>query len=142
MRNLITLLTAATIIVACADDPNPTSPASRSNIRSSSGNVQAAADKAPDGQGKPIDPVPFTKVTKVFSSQVSVPAGGSAEVTATCPAGTTAVSGGHFIQVSGVASAWRFTSSLMYGNGWQIGILNNGVGAGGMFVTAIAYCAS
>lgn len=140
MRNLITLLAAATVLVACADDPHPTAPGSRS----ANGNVQSAADKTPVAQAKPADQVGFTKITKVYGNNVVVPAGGSGFSTAQCPAGTTLLGGGFVI---GSSSAYTGAPRLSWSadnqtNGWSVGFGNGVTGAGEFEFYAVAYCVS
>ena len=141
MRNLITLLAAATLVVACADDPHPTAP---SGSRSASGQIQPTADKVPVAQAKPADQVGFTKITRVFSSQHPVAAGVSGAATATCPAGTTVIGGGHFITGgTPFTGAPRLSYSVDdQGNGWTVGFANNVSGAGDFVFIAVAYCVS
>jgi len=143
MRNLITLAAAAIMIVACADDPHPTSPATSSGTRSANGNVQSA-DKAPVVQAKPVDQIGFTKITTVVSISAYVPPGQLVPFTATCPDGTTAISGGHFINgvAIGAPAAILQQSRLNDTNGWTVAFNNNVPGAGNMSFVVFVHCAS
>ena len=143
MRNFITLLAAATLIVACADDPHPTAPALRSSARSANGTVGPAAQSAPSGQAKPVDQVGFTKITTVSASSGWVPAGSSGDATANCPDGTTVISGG-FITSGGPISATppSLAISRIEGNGWHVKFVNGAPGSIALFFDVFAYCAS
>ena len=144
MRNFITLLTAATLIIACADEPRPTAPVSGTSTTSTSPNHQATADRAPVTDAKPADQVGFTKVIQVLSTAAVVPAGGFVGATATCPAGTTAISGGHqFVQWTGSAAAPQLVQNQRdWSNGWMVWFYNDAPGAVQFTFKAIAYCAS
>jgi hypothetical protein len=138
MRTFITLLTVATLVVACGDEPHPTGPESRS----ANGQPRATSDKAPTEQAKPVDQIGFTKITRVYGTQVAVPAGASGASTATCPAGTMLISGGHFILGAAAATgAPRLSQSIDNdANGWSVLFANNFTGAGSISFLAVAYC--
>jgi hypothetical protein len=68
------------------------------------------------------------------SNSTTIKGGGNASVTATCPAGTTVISGGSsagFYQV-------RVASSYRSGNGWHLDARSDA--AGDTTITAFAYC--
>jgi hypothetical protein len=68
------------------------------------------------------------------SNSTAIKGGGNASVTATCPAGTTVISGGSsagFYQV-------RVASSYRSGNGWHLDARSDAVGD--TTITAFAYC--
>jgi hypothetical protein len=68
------------------------------------------------------------------SNSTGIPAGANGGVTATCPAGTTVISGGAQPANFGV----EMTSSLRSGNGWLYQAKNNTANASTL--TAFAYC--
>jgi len=143
MRNIIMLLTAAAIVVACADETPPTGPASGSHGRSASPNAQATAEKAPVGDAKPVDQVGFTKVIQVMSAPVVVLVNNAGSATATCPVGTMAISGGHqFTQWTGSTPAQMTMNQRNWENGWVVTFYNQVPGATQFTFKAIAYCAS
>lgn len=68
------------------------------------------------------------------SNSTAIAANGNANVTATCPAGTTVISGGGTAGLYAV----HMTSTYRSGNGWHIDARNNS--ANGTTITAFAYC--
>lgn len=70
------------------------------------------------------------------SNSTAIGANGNANVTATCPAGTTVISGGG----RGGLYAIHLTSTYRSGNGWHIDARNNSANADN--ITAYAYCLS
>jgi hypothetical protein len=107
------------------------------------GDVQPTADKAPVGDAKPVDQVGFTKVIQVISTAVVVGVNNAGTATATCPAGTIAISGGHqFTQWSGSTPAQMVMNQRNWENGWVVSFYNQAVGAAQFTFKAIAYCAS
>jgi len=142
MRNFVLVISAATVLVACGEDPHPTSPAA--GARSASGQIQPTADKAPVVQAKPVDQVGFTKIVRIYSSQKNVAAGVSGAETATCPAGTTVISGSYFITGGGpFTGAPRLSYSVDdQANGWTVGFANTVDGSGPFTFVAVAYCIS
>jgi hypothetical protein len=68
------------------------------------------------------------------SNSTAIAANGNANVTATCPAGTTAISGGG----SAGLYAIHLTSTYRSGNGWHIDARNDSANAN--TITAYAYC--
>jgi hypothetical protein len=139
MRKLITLLTTAAI-VACADDPHPTAPASRGK--------SDAADLRPttqtgSPQSKPVDQVGFTKITTTSMPPVDV-FGPNGEASATCPAGTTAVGGGYELSNYDPATVPpRVIYNRLNGsNGWMVKFWNGAPGWGSFTVEAFVTCLS
>jgi hypothetical protein len=68
------------------------------------------------------------------SNSTAIKGGGNASVTATCPAGTTVISGGS----SGGFYQVRVASSYRSGNGWHLDARSDA--AGDTTITAFAYC--
>lgn len=83
------------------------------------------------------DSVRSSELAALLTSQNStaIKAEGNANVTATCPAGTTVISGGG----SAGLYAVHLTSSYRSGNGWHIDARNNSAGTD-TTITAYAYC--
>ena len=143
MRNHILLLSAAIILGACADDQHATAPAS---TRSGAASFSAASD-VPPGPGtsaKPIDQIGWTKAVTVASTPLVVAPGASGFITATCPAGTTAVGGGFNIDVNGgPAPIVYLNNPSVTGTGWNAGVRNlNAAGGYWVTITSLARCAS
>lgn len=68
------------------------------------------------------------------SNSAGILANSNESVTATCPAGTTVISGG----TRGDLYAIHLTSTYRSGNGWHVDARNNSAGTGA--ITAYAYC--
>jgi hypothetical protein len=144
MRNRLLLLAAAVVLSACADDQHATAPASRSGLsgRSASGDAGPSGQATGNPQAKPIDQVGFTKITRVVSPTATSHANAAATATATCPAGTTLVGGGHEILVLSAPVPPFVRSSAGDQNEWSVLVTNSLPGAIDVTFHAIAYCAS
>ena len=142
---LAILGTALGIVAACSDQREPTSPATRATTRASSADV-AAATSAPSagGQAKPTDQVGFTKITLIENYEV-VPVGGSAQIIALCPVGSTVTGGGFSAGVYAVGKPIVSHSRVITignQNGWSIGIENTAAGAAAAGIHVHGLCAS
>jgi hypothetical protein len=129
MRNHILLLSTALLLVACADDQHSTAPAGSRSApnRSAAGDVGTSAQPI-NPQAKPTDQVGFTSVSTVTSAIVTAqgvinPGYGIA----TCPAGTTAISGGYNVD-SNQLDARVYYDGPDGANGWKVKMVvdNNG----------------
>jgi len=136
MRTSILVLTATFLLAACSDNQQPTSPA---NGRQVSAKGSAAGQLAPSPQAKPTDQVGFTKVTRVFSANVTVPAGQTGEAVATCPAGSVLTGGGYTVNYQTLARVVQSHDDAA--NGWRVD-LNNANLPDPAAVLSYAYCAS
>ena len=137
MRRLL-LLSAALLVAACTDNQQPTSPAAG---RSVTPNGSAAGQIAPSPQAKPTDQVGFTTaftVTTPLNSQIDGVTFTGWTLHATCPAGSTVVSGGYRIPVG-----WPYAKITYNGpdgaNGWQISV--DEANAAAIQFQAFAMCA-
>ena len=105
---LILLPSRATLVAACSEPQQPTSPAAESNPAQrpafSSATPQVAA------AGKPADQVGFTKVVRIESPIAAITANGDGSAVAYCPGGTTAVGGGHDLTGAALASSPPFVA--------------------------------
>jgi hypothetical protein len=141
MRIATFLLSSAILVAACADNSETTAPRSRLAAKAS-GVSGAQADYPPGPSAKPVDQVGWTKITAVWSAEVS-PALSVIAGTATCPAGTTLISGGHMFTNSGNADAPPFIrQNHPIGNTWVVSVANLATGAGYVSFRALAICAS
>jgi hypothetical protein len=79
-----------------------------------------------------------------MSAAVVVLVNNAGSATATCPAGTTAISGGHqFTQwTGGSPPAAMVMNQRDWQNGWVVSFYNTAPGATQFTFKAIAYCAS
>ena len=143
------LAASALVIAACADDQHPSAPASSHSVTRSSatGDVGPSAQSTGTPYAKPQDQVGFTKVVYVGSGNVSAPAGQSSGGSATCPAGSIAVSGGYTLYVTTGAPSPLVTSTSPSGpasspTGWSVTISNEAAGAGAAVFQVYALCAS
>jgi hypothetical protein len=135
-------------MAACADDQHPSAPVSSHSIVRSS----AMGDVSPNAQAttpyaKPQDQVGFTKVVYVGSGNVSAPAGQTTAGSATCPAGSIAISGGYTLYVTAGATSPLVTTTSPAGltpnpTGWDVAISNEAAGAGAAAFQVYALCAS
>ena len=143
MRIATFLLSSALLLAACADNGETTAPASRLAAKASSvSGAQADYPPGPGASAKPVDQVGWTNVTTVWSAEVS-PALSIIAGTATCPAGTTLISGGHIFTNSGNADAPPFIrQNHPIGNTWVVSVANLATGAGYVSFRALAICAS
>lgn len=145
MRNRLLLLTAAVLLSACADDQHATAPANSRSARSGEVRDLGLSRQATvNAAAKPIDQVGFTKITSVSSGLVNMDAGQITTTTATCPAGSTAVSGSYDITlfVATASFPWIKINGLNGQNGWTVNIWNQQVGASSFTYFVTAYCAS
>ena len=146
MRITVLLTLAAAILVAACADDRPTSPVSSPGARSSlaTGTLPSATASGPSAQGKPVDHVGFTTVTRVIGSLAVVNVGVQNQSLATCPAGSTLVGGGY--QMKGFESThtppWITQSSDNTAQGWVVDMVNSQPGGGVVSFNAFAYCAS
>ena len=90
-------------------------------------------DKISDGQVRSPDLGPITEVSV---NSATVANGDTAGQTASCPAGSTVISGGG--DGGGNGSAWRIQRSIRFGNGWRVFGTNQT--GGNSFLQAKAYC--
>ena len=137
MRTLL-LASAALVLAACSDNPQPTAPRSIGSATSGAG-----ADRALINQGaKPVDQVGFTKVVSAAFTPTasSVGPGMSGENHAICPAGTTVVGGGFHINGGFLVSV--FESADDGQNGWVVKVYSPPTTPGVFTFNAIAYCLS
>ena len=137
-------LGAALVIAACADD-RPTSPtSSRSANGTLVGSYAAAFPPGPSANGKPVDQVGFTKITRVNGPVVQPLPGKGAESDAVCPAGSTFIGGTY--QISGwspmASPPWIIPSPDDNGRGQTVFFDNEQPGAAVIAGYAVAYCAS
>jgi hypothetical protein len=144
MRNTLILLSLAAVVAACSDQPQPTSPLARRSV-----NGQAAGSVSPIGalvsaQGKPTDQVGFTKVTEVTGDNLVIQPGQVRTVSATCPAGSTLIGGGHRVltHLTGTAPPWILAAEDDGQNGWLVTISNEQPGASTVNYRATAFCVS
>ena len=137
MRTLI-LVSAAVLLAACSDNPQPTAPRS---IGSATTGAGADRNMTPVAAGKPVDQVGFTKVVKIVSPQVTIDGVTvkSQTATATCPAGTTLTGGGYKVINGELSSriAWNMPNGT---NGWDANIRTEGATI--YDFVAFALCAS
>ena len=141
MRSVI-LVSAAIMLAACSDSPQATAPRSMSSHGSSAaGNAVLTTQgiKVPDA--KPADQVGWTKMVANLADGF-VPAGGAATVTAKCPVGTTAISGGFIADNANVLAPKMIGSYLDATNGWTVGLSNTAPGSFAFTFTVFAYCVS
>lgn len=142
MRNFITLLTTAILVVACADDSPTTSPPSRSTagtteLRATNQSVTASA--------KPVDQVGFTKVSYVTSGPgyTTMPGGAVADFTVSCPAGSTVVTGGYTVPWWDASAVPPFVLiNGPNGNGWKVRFSNEAPGMKSFQFYMFATCLS
>jgi hypothetical protein len=99
------------------------------------GTSEIAADSvgASELQSGSVRAAELAPITQA-SNSTAIAANGNANVTATCPAGTTVISGGG----SAGLYAIHLTSTYRSGNGWHIDAHNNSANAS--TITAYAYC--
>jgi hypothetical protein len=135
MRRVL-ILSAALIAAACSDNQQPTSPA---NGRSVSVKASAANEPSSSAQAKPTDQVGFTKVTRVFSDNITVPAGQEGQAVATCPPGSVLTGGGYTLNYQTLARVVQSHDDAA--NGWRV-FINNSNLATPATVLSYAYCAS
>jgi hypothetical protein len=142
MRTNLLFSLGVVLLVSACDNPESIGPgAAKPNA---SVVAQVGSARAVSAQGKPQDQVGFTKVVAVYGVNKLIQAGQAAAVTATCPAGTTVISGGHGIlgYVSSATPPWFKDSGDDSANGWGVVIDNSQPGASVVNIRAIAYCAS
>jgi hypothetical protein len=141
VRTHFLLLTAAVLLSACADDQHTTGPASRSNVsgRSATGDVTAPGQLTPNPQAKPVNQVGFTTVTTVTSATFEALPLVPGYLVATCPAGTTVISGGYEI-LTGQDDARIYYDGPSGANGWKVK-LTVAVGGSSTTYNAFAMCA-
>ena len=86
----------------------------------------------------------FTKITKVLGLPDDVGVNHSGTSRATCPNGTTLVSGGHQFThfIAAATPPWIFESAGDDNNGWVVTVGNSQPGAALFGIQAVAYCAS
>lgn len=150
MRTRSLMLAAATLVLAaCADDQHPSAPASPHSVgrSSASGDVAPGTQTISTPNAKPQDQVGFTKVVYVGSGNISAPAGQTSGGSATCPAGSIAISGGYTLYVTAGAPSPLVTSTSPSGptpnpTGWSVAISNEAAGAGAAVFQVYALCAS
>jgi len=140
MRTHFLLLTAAVLLSACADDQHTTGPASRSSVsgRSATGDVVAPGQLTAN-PAKPVNQVGFTTVTTVTSATVEALPLVPGYLVATCPAGTTVISGGYEI-ITGLDDARVYYNGPSGANGWKVK-LTVAVDGSSTTYNAIAMCA-
>jgi len=139
MRTLL-LVSTAFVLVACSDSPQPTAPRSIGSATNVAGGTSASHAQTQAG-GKPLDQVGFTKVTSVTSvPAVSISAGVTVIDVATCPAGTTAVGGGHW--TAGGFPVFILESDMDGNNGWRIKAYGPPTLQNTFLLHAIVYCLS
>ena len=140
MRIATFLLSSALLLAGCADHETT---APNSGLAADASSVNGAQADYPPGPGlKPVDQVGWTKVTTVWSNEVS-PGVSIIAGSATCPAGTTLISGGHIFTNSGNADAPPFIrQNHSIGNTWVVSVANLATGAGYVTFSAFAICAS
>ncbi|WP_327323149.1 hypothetical protein OG735_12055 [Streptomyces sp. NBC_01210] len=95
----------------------------------------------PTGPTGPTGPAGTGSTNAYFGPLVSVPAGGSAQSTAQCPAGHEAVSGGWYTPNAGVVPgiSWRTTTGTP-DDSWQV--VGDNPTRSAKSIQAIAYCSS
>ena len=138
MRTLL-LATTFLVVAACSDNPQPTGPRSASSRGTSAGDLAPAAHPVAQASGKPVDPVGFTKITRVLSVNKSLPPGAIDQVTATCPPGTTVIGGG-FATAGGLPIIIKSMDNSS--NGWVLIAQNLENAQNSLSIGAVAYCAS
>jgi hypothetical protein len=140
MRTQLLLLASTLFIAACADNQQPTAPASN---RSVSPKGSAAGQLAPSPHAKPTDQVGFTTIVRVLSSTAVSAPNTPAFALASCPSGTTLVGGGHqFVSFAPSAPPFVATSADNEANQWVVYVANSLPGAVSASFRAYAYCAS
>ena len=132
------------IAAACSEQQpsSPTAPAARAaGITTSQSDATGPA--SPAARPAPT-PVGFTKITEVKTGPFMIAAGNFGGGTATCPAGTTTISGGYdFGGYSVTNYPWvRESKMVLGGSGWTIFVINQTAGAADASVWVYAYCAS
>ena len=150
MRNIMLCSLGAAIVAATAcENQQATAPRSiGAASEMSDGRVSAhpgRVSELPSALGKPTDQVGFTHITEVASEVVVLSPGVTRGVLATCPAGTTVVSGGYnvYALVNGAAPPVVVSSKGVLGGGsWGVGVTNTLPGAGTANFVVYAYCAS
>ena len=130
MRNVITLIVSATLLTACADDPHPTSPATRSSGASAD---LRPVNEAGAAQSKPVDQVGFTKISYVYSGpgalHMTAGSGQTAAFTVACPIGTTVMNGGYKMTLWDAAAVPPIVATNgPEGNGWKVMFVNEAAG--------------
>jgi hypothetical protein len=141
---LILLASVAALVAACSEPQPPTSPAAEPNL----GTRPAFSSAAPQvaAAGKPADQVGFTKVVRVESPIAAITANGDGSAVAYCPAGTTAVGGGHYLTGAALVFSPPFVAVSQpipgVNPGYGVTVLNHAAGNGPVNLKAIALCAS
>ena len=141
---LAIVATTLGIVAACSDQREPTSPAARVTTRAATADVGAASLATAGGQAKPTDQVGFTKITLIENYEV-VPLGGSAQIIALCPIGSTVTGGGFSAGVYATGKPIISHSRVITvgnQNGWSVGVENTAVGAAAAGVHVHGLCAS
>jgi len=144
MKTVGLLLAATCVAVACSDNSQPTAPADGRSLRPSG---SASGQLDPSANGKPVDQVGFTKITRVASAPFLVlkypgQTVGIGNVTVDCPAGSVVVSGGHQFQGSvDFDHLPLIQGSGPHLNGWEVDILNPELAPNVTYVV-YALCAS
>jgi hypothetical protein len=144
MPHRITLLAAATLIVACADSEHPTTPGSRQPSRLRTVDAPSLI-QSPSTEAKPLDQVGFTKVTSVPGPEfIHVAPGDDIDVAATCPAGTIAIGGGYRLTLftAGATPPLVMAEGVNTKNGWELRLNNQVSGAGSFTFFIAATCIS
>jgi hypothetical protein len=136
---LLSLVVVA--LAACSDASEPSAPVQPHAV---SADRSAPAAVNVSSQAKPTAPVGFTKVTEVSSGFVNLAPGESASVSATCPAGTTAISGGYTLHTFVANATPPFITNLGSNgsNGWFVTVYDTPIGASNLTVGAYVMCAS
>ena len=141
MRTLL-LVSTALVLAACSDNPQPTAPRSIGSATSGAGDLTRRTAIQPNA--KPVDQIGFTTVTKVISLLTAVGPNSMVSATATCPVGSTVISGSYRVagNITGVPLPLVIWSEDDQANGWHVTLDNTQPGSALVSLWAVAYCAS
>lgn len=141
MRTVL-LLSVIAVLAACDDAQPTTAPANARAIPTPVADMNASG--AAVSQGKPAPaPSGWTKVTVVQSTESVVLAGGATAAYASCPAGTTPISGGYvFTNEGNTAAPPSVTQSVPVADAWFVRVVDRMPGAFAAAFKSYALCAS
>lgn len=148
MRTSLFLLSAVLLTAACNDATEATGPRSRANVSPTADVLAAPAADYPPGPNASAKPVAFTTITSVDSPLgiFGGPGNGmwavSGTITATCPAGTKVIAGGHNIFGSHPQDLRINVSKPNGANGWMMTVENVGYMLSQARIIVTAICVS
>ncbi len=132
MRTSLFLLSAVLLTAACNDATEATGPRSRANVSPTADVLAAPAPDSPPGPGATLKPsTAFTSITSVDSPMgiFNGPGGmwlPTGTITATCPAGSKVIAGGHTIFGLHPQDLRINVSKPNAANGWMMTVENVG----------------